>query len=133
MLSRRELLSLVYTEMWRNEELAKMLGKPKSPRGRSERIRMGITPLSYATADKVNFISIYISSTVETENIYAARANLNVVYYGKSYNDLLRMSEIVGEIMERQNIMCDSSHDVASTAKGVYIFKQIYRPIIRTQ
>jgi len=133
MLSRRELFSRIYKKLWEDKELAKMLGNPKSPQGRSERIRMGITPLSYATADKVNFISMYISSTTETENKHAVRAFLNIDYYGKTFSDSLRMSEIVGGIMEDLDIMCDSSYDVASDTKGVYIYTQKYRPIIWSQ
>ncbi|BAL84684.1 hypothetical protein SELR_pSRC400330 (plasmid) [Selenomonas ruminantium subsp. lactilytica TAM6421] len=133
MLSRRELFGKIYQELWKDADLAKLLGNPKTPQERSERIRMGITPLSYATADKVNFISMYLSSTTETENIYAVRAFLNVDYYGKSYSDLLQMSEIVGRVMERLGILCDSSYDVASNTKGVYIYTQKYRPIIWSQ
>ncbi len=133
MLSRRELFSRIYQEMWKDKELAKMLGNPQTPQGRSERVRMGITPLSYATADKVNFISMSMSSTTETENKHAVRAFLCIDYYGKTFSDALKMSEIVGRIMEELDIMCESSYDVASDTKGVYIFKQNYRPIIWSQ
>lgn len=133
MLSRRELFSNIYQALWKDKELVKMLGNPQTPQGRSERIRMGITPLSFATAEKVNFISMYLSSSIETENIYAVRGLLNIDYYGKTYSDTLRMSEIVGRVMEEMGIMCDSSHDVASNTKGVYIFKQIYRPVMWSQ
>lgn len=133
MLSRRDLFSTIYKRLWKDKELAKLLGSPKDNIGRSERIRMGITPLSYATAEKVNFISMYLSSSIETENIYAVRGLLNIDYYGKTYSDALRMSEIVGRIMEEMDIMCDSAHDVPSDTKGVYIFKQIYRPVMWSQ
>lgn len=133
MLSRRELLTRIYQEVWKDKELAKLLGNPKTSKARSEKVRMGITPLSYATAEKVNFISIYLSSCTETENVYAVRAFLNVDYYGKSWSEAMKMSEIVGDIMERMGILCESSYDVASPAKGVYVFTQKYRPIIWSQ
>jgi len=133
MLTRRELLATIYQKLWENKELAKMLGNPPSARSRSERIRMGITPLSYATAEKVNFISMYLSSTTETENIFAVRAFLNIDFYGRTYSDLLRMTELVGEVMLDMGIMCDSTYDIPSTTKGVYICTQKYRPIIWSQ
>ena len=133
MLSRRELLTRIYQEVWKDKELAKLLGNPKNSKARSEKVRMGITPLSYATADKVNFISMYLSSCTETENVYAVRAFLNIDYYGKSWNDSLKMSEIMGSIMERLGILCESSYDVAPISKGVYVFAQKYRPIIWSQ
>ena len=133
MLSRRETLALIYKELWKDEELAKLLGNPTTPRGRSERVRMGITPLSYATAERVNFISLYYSSTIETENMYATRGLLNIDYYGRNYTDLLRMTEIVGRILEEHDIMCDTSHDVPSDTKGVFIYKQIYKSVVWAQ
>lgn len=133
MLSRRETLALIYRELWKDEELAKLLGNPTTAKGRSERIRMGITPLSYATAERVNFISLYYSSTIETENMYAARGLLNIDYYGRNYSDLLRMTEIVGRILEEHDIMCDTSHDVPSTTKGVFIYKQIFKSVVWAQ
>lgn len=130
MLSNRELLNEIYKKLWQNEKLVKLLGNPKTPAERTERIKRGITPLTFATADKVNFINIYLSSATETDNIYVDRAFLNVTYYGKTYNDLMDMSEIVHDILQDMDIFCSSMYDVASDVKGVYIYTQKYRPMI---
>lgn len=130
MLSDRELLNTIYKKLWENQDLSKLLGSPKNAAERNLRIHRGITPLSYATADNVNFISIYLSSATETDNIYVVRAFLNVDYYGRSHSDLMAMSEIVNDILQRMDIFCTSKYDIASDTKGVYRYTQKFRPLI---
>ena len=94
-----ELLNVLYAKFCKNDELMGLLGNPKTPKERVARIHREITPLEYATEKNVNFISMYLSSATETDNIYVVRAFLNVDYYAASREQLARMKSIVTEIL----------------------------------
>jgi hypothetical protein len=130
MLDDMDLLDEIYAACWKNTELTALLGNPKTAAERSARIHREVTPLSYATADNVNFISMYFNSATETDNIYAIRGFLIVDYYGKSRGDIKRMKKIVTEIMQDKDIFCTSRGSIPSDAKGVYIYSEKYRPLI---
>lgn len=130
MLTNNELLNEIYKKMWQDEGLAALLGNPKTPQEKRSRIIRGVTPLSYATADHVNFINLYLSSATETDNLYVVRAFLNVDYYGRSHADLMKMSQIVSELLQKMDIFCTSMYDIPSDTKGVYRYTQKFRPLV---
>nr|DAM93972.1 MAG TPA: hypothetical protein [Caudoviricetes sp.] len=130
MLDDMELLDTVYAACWKNAELTALLGNPTTPKARSERIHREITPMSYATADNVNFISMYFSSATETDNIYAIRGFLTVDYYCKSHGDIKKLKRIVTQILQDMDIFCTSRASIASDVKGVFIYSEKYRPLI---
>lgn len=124
---------MIYRDFWKNTELTALLGNPKTPGERAEKIRRSITPLYYETANKLNFLDIYISSTTETDNIYVTRAFFTVDFYCKSITDMNRMIDLVGDILLNRNIMCENQHGIASETKGVYRYRMIFRPLIWSQ
>lgn len=123
-------LDMIYTQMCGNAKLMNLLGNPKSATERNEKIHRFITPLEYATKDKLNFLSIYFSSTTETDNDYVVRGYFTVDYYAKSRSDMNKMLEVVREIMGENDIRYQSSHQIASDTKGVYRYRDIFRPLI---
>lgn len=125
-----ELLNVLYAKFCKNDELMGLLGNPKTPKERVARIHREITPLEYATEKNVNFISMYLSSATETDNIYVVRAFLNMDYYAASREELARMKRIVTEILRDMDIFCVSTYNVPSDTKGVYRYKQMFRPLI---
>lgn len=125
-----DLLNVLYAKFCQNDELMELLGNPKTPEERVARIHREITPLEYATVDNVNFISMYLSSATETDNLYVVRAFLNIDYFAGSREDLARMKRIVTEILRGMDIFCTSMYNVPSDAKGVYRYKQMFRPLI---
>ena len=125
-----ELLNVLYKKFCQNDELMELLGNPQTPEERVARIHREITPLEYATADNVNFISMYLSSATETDNLYVVRAFLNIDYYAGSREELARMKSIVTEILRGMDIFCTSMYNAPSDTKGVYRYKQMFRPLI---
>ena len=124
------LLNVLYKKFCQNDELMELLGNPQTPEERVARIHREITPLEYATADNVNFISMYLSSATETDNLYVVRAFLNIDYYAASREELARIKSIVTEILRDMEIFCTSMYNVPSDTKGVYRYTQKFRPLI---
>ena len=129
MMTDSELVNFLYKQFCENAELMKLLGSPKTAKARQEKIRRGITPLSYVTEDKVNFISIHYSSFTETENIYVIRGFLHIEYFTRNREDLDKIRVIVKEIMLKNDLICGSSYDVASDIKGVIQYTDKFRPL----
>ena len=125
-----ELLDELYDRLYRNADLVKLLGDPKTPVERNERIRREITPVKLATADKVNFVSMYFSSATETDNVYVARGFLNVDYYAKSREDLRKIQTLVKAVFEDNYLLRVSFQNVESYTKGVFCYTEKYRPLI---
>ena len=125
-----DLLDVLYKKFCQNDELMELLGNPQTTDEKVARIHREITPLEYATVDNVNFISMYLSSATETDNIYVVRAFLNIDYYAGSPSDMARMKSIVTEILRGMDIFCTSMYNVPSDTKGVYRYKQMFRPLI---
>ena len=130
MLDDMELLDELYAACWKNAELASLLSNPSTPKERSERIHREITPMSYATAEKVNFISMYFGSATETDNIYVIRGFLIVDYYARSRNDIKKMKSLVSEILQDKDIFRVSAGSIPSETKGVFIYSEKYRPLV---
>ena len=124
-----ELLDELYEEFCNNEELMTLLGSPRTPNQKNERVRRKICPLEYATADKVNFISMYFSSGTLTENPYVLRGYLCVDYFTRNQEDLKKIRAIVHKVMEEHYIFRCSFYDVASDTKGVYRYADRFRPL----
>lgn len=124
------LLNVLYKKFCQNDELMELLGNPQTPEERVARIHREITPLEYATADNVNFISMYLSSATETDNLYVVRAFLNIDYFAASREEMAQMKSIVTEILRDMDIFCTSMYNVPSDTKGVYRYKQMFRPLI---
>lgn len=125
-----ELLNILYAKFCQNDDLMKLLGNPQTSEERVARIHREITPLEYATEKNVNFISMYLSSATETDNIYVVRAFLNIDYFAASMSELARMKSIVTEILRDMDIFCTSMYNVPSDTKGVYRYTQKFRPMI---
>lgn len=124
-------LDEVYKELCTSKELMKVLGNPKSAKERNEKIHRLRTPLDYAVAENLNFISIHISSATVTENRYVSRAFLHIDYYAKSRTDAVKMQNIVRVIMnDKFNIESESGYDAGSYTKGIVHFHDTYRPLI---
>lgn len=124
------LLDDLYHQFCQNTDLMKLLGNPQTPQARNDRIRRELTPLSYATTNNVNFISIYLSSATETENIYVVRAYLHVEYYTKSREDLAKIKRLVTEILRDNGYFATSMYNLPSETKGIYRYIQSFRPLI---
>lgn len=120
----------VYGYLKNNKDFMALLGNPKTPMERNEKIRRDITPMSFVTTDKLNFISIYLTSTTETENIYVVRAFLSIDYYAKSREDLAKMKRLVTNILGEHNYIAGSMYNIPSETKGVYSYTQKFRPLI---
>ena len=129
MMTDNELVNSLYKQFCEDKELMKLLGSPKTAKARQEKVRRGITPLSYVTEDKVNFISLHYSSFTQTENIFVIRGFLHVEYFAKSREDLDKIRKIVKEIMLQNDLLCSSSYDVASDVKGVVQYTDKFRPL----
>ena len=120
----------VYRKLKKNKDLMKLLGNPKTEGEINRRIRRELTPLSYATVDNVNFVSIYFSSATETDNIYVLRGFLCVDYYAKSRADLKAMKRIITEELREEDFFVGSCYNLPSDTKGVYKYAQRYRPLM---
>lgn len=124
------LLDDLYHQFCQNADLMKLLGSPQTPQARNDRIRRELTPLSYATTNNVNFISMYLSSATETENIYVVRAYLHIEYYTKSREDLAKIKRLVTEILRDNGYFAVSMFNLPSETKGIYRYVQSFRPLI---
>lgn len=124
------LLDEVYSMLCKNRELMALLGSPKTPSERNNKIRREITPLSFVTVENLNFMSIYLSSTTETDNIYVVRAFLNVDYYAKSREELAKIKRLVTETLREKDYFAGSMYSIPSETKGVYSYTQKFRPLI---
>lgn len=125
-----ELLDNLYDKFLQNDKLMELLGNPQEVEEQSAKIRKEVTPLDYATEENVNFISMYLSSATETDNIYVVRAFLNIDYFAGTPYDLAEMTRIVTEILREQDIFCTSMYSMPSDTKGVYRYTQKFRPLI---
>lgn len=125
-----ELLDVMYNKLWKAEGLAELLGDPKTPRERNERIRREITPDKLVTVDKVNFLSMYFSAAIETNNIYVVRGFLHVDYYTKNREDLRKIQRIVKREFEKNYLLRTSFCNFESYTKGVVCYEEKYRPLI---
>ena len=123
-------LDMIYNQMCKNKRLMELLGNPKSAKERNEKIHRTITPLEYATTEKVNFLSIYFSSTTETDNDYVVRGFFMVDYYARNRGDMSEMLRVVREIMADNDIRYQSSHAISSDTKGIYRWRDVYRPLL---
>lgn len=128
-----EVINTLYKDILKNSDLYKLLGSPKTPEERNERVRRDITPLYYETADKVNFLSIYSTSTTETDNMFFTRAFLNIDFFCKSIADRDKMVKLIGDITLDEDIICTSQHTIASDTKGVYRYRMVFRPLVWSQ
>ena len=99
-----ELLDVLYERLYKNADLVKLLGNPQTPVERNERIRREITPVKFATVDKLNFISMYFSSATETDNIYVVRGFLCVDYFAKSREELCKIQAVAKQIFEENRL-----------------------------
>ena len=120
----------IYSLMIADKELMGILGNPKTPKEKNLRIRRELTPLSEATAENVPLISLYITSTTETENIWLSRAFLNADIYAKNRAEMKVIKKCVKRIFESTGQLSESQHDIKSDTKGVSRYRFIYRPII---
>lgn len=125
-----ELIDDLYKEMTKDKELMEVLKKPKTAKEKNLRIRRELTPLSEATAENVPFLSMYLSSCTETDNVYVTRAFLTVDFYAGSIAELKKLKKAVRNIFEPKGLLSESQHSVASDTKGVYRYRIIYRPLI---
>lgn len=125
-----ELIDDLYSAMTKDEELMKILGMPKTSKERNLRIRRELTPLSEATSDNVPFLSLYLSSSTETENVYITRAFLNVDFYARNRAEMKKLKSHVRRIFENKSLLSESQYDIASDTKGVYRFTMKFRPLI---
>ena len=125
-----DLLDDLYKRFLADPELFTLLGSPKSPEERNERVHRELTPMSYATINRVNFISIYLSSATETDNKYVVRGFLNVEFYGKSRTDIKKMKKRVESIMDDLDMTCTSKYNVPSDTKGIHRYTLKYRPLV---
>lgn len=125
-----EILDELYQKLWRNEELVGLLGNPKTPVERNERIRREITPVKLITVDKLNFISMYFSSATETDNIYVVRGFLDVEYYTRNREELRKIQSIVNAVFEDNYLLRVSFGNQETYTKGVFCYYERYRPLI---
>ena len=125
-----ELLDELYRKLWQNEELVGLLGDPKTPLERNERIRREITPVKLVTVDKLNFISIYFSAATETQNVYVVRGFLDVEYYARSREDLRKIQAVVKGVFEDNYLLRVSFGNRDSYTKGIFCYYERYRPLV---
>ena len=125
-----ELLDVLYERLYKNADLVKLLGNPQTPVERNERIRREITPVKFATVDKLNFISMYFSSATETDNIYVVRGFLCVDYFAKSREELCKIQAVAKQIFEENYLLRTSFRNEDSYTKGVFWYIEHYRPLV---
>ena len=125
-----ELLDVLYERLYKNADLVKLLGNPQTPVERNERIRREITPVKFATVDKLNFISMYFSSATETDNIYVVRGFLCVDYFAKSREELCKIQAVTKQIFEENYLLRTSFRNEDSYTKGVFWYIEHYRPLV---
>ena len=125
-----ELLDVLYERLYKNADLVKLLGNPQTPVERNERIRREITPVKFATVDKLNFISMYFSSATETDNIYVVRGFLCVDYFAKSREELCKIQAVAKQIFEENYLLRTSFRNEDAYTKGVFWYVERYRPLI---
>lgn len=124
-----EFLDELYDKFCADEGLMELLGNPKTPKEKNERIHRTITPLDYATKDKVNFIVMHFSSATITHNLWVARGYLHIEYYTKNREDLKNIRRIVKRILEEEHLLAVSWYNVSSNVKGIIRYKDIFRPL----
>ena len=125
-----ELLDELYYKLLANEELLHLLGDPQTAVERNEKIRREITPIKFATVDKLNFISMYFSSATETNNIYVVRGFLCVEYFTRSREDLRNIQAVAKQIFEDNYLLRTSFRNEDAYTKGVFWYVERYRPLI---
>lgn len=125
-----ELLDELYYKLFANADLARLLGDPQSSVERNEKIRREITPVKFATVDKLNFIAMYFSSATETDNIYVVRGFLCVDYFTRSREDFKNIQAVTKQIFEDNYLLRTSFRNEDSFAKGVFWYTERYRPLI---
>lgn len=125
-----ELLDELYSELYKDEELIRLLGEPSTPTERNEKIRREITPIKFATADNVNFISMYFGSGTETDNIYVVRGFLHVDYFTKSREDFRSIQSIVRAVFEENYLLRVSFANESTYTKGIFCYSEKYRPLV---
>lgn len=125
-----ELSDLIYEKLIQNKEFMNLVGNPKTAKERNVRIRREICPMEYATAENVNFISMYLSSATETDNLYVTRGFFNIDFYTKNREDCRKMKTIVMDIMNSMDFHCVSMYNTQADAKGVFKYTQKYRPLL---
>ena len=124
------LLDKLYSELYKNEELIQLLGNPSSSSERNERIRREITPIKFATADNINFISMYFGSGTETNNIYVIRGFLHVDYFTKNREEFRKIQIIVKAVFEQNYLLRVSFSNEEAYTKGIFCYGEKYRPLV---
>ena len=130
MIDDMDLLDEIYFALKTNDRFCELVGRPKTTQLWEEKIRREICPDDEVSASKLNFISIYLSSATETDNVYVSRGFLNVDYYCKSRIECREMKRIVKSVLEDMGMFCTSMYNTASGIKGVYKYTQKYRPLV---
>lgn len=125
-----ELSDLIYEKLVQNKDFMDLVGNPKTAKERNARIRREICPMEYATAENVNFISMYLSSATETDNLYVTRGFFNIDFYTKNREDCRKMKSIVMDIMNSMDFHCVSMYNTQVDTKGVFKYTQKYRPLL---
>ena len=125
-----EILDVLYQQLYQQPELVTLLGNPKTPIERNEKIRREITPVKLITVDKLNFISLFFSSATETDNIYVVRGFLNVEYFTKNREDLRKIQVIVNSVFEDNFLLRVSFGNSDAYTKGVFCYYERYRPLV---
>lgn len=143
MTSDDKLLDVLFSKLCKNEELRKELGIKANPTGSKEemnkfwkkcndKIHRQITPLDYATSDKLNFISMYYSGSTETDNDYVVRGFLQVDYYAKNRESAVKIKNLVREIFKEydEDIRYQNGYSIASPTKGIFHYRDTFRPLL---
>jgi len=125
-----EILDVLYQQLYQQPDLVTLLGNPKTPVERNEKIRREITPVKLITVDKLNFISLFFSSATETDNIYVVRGFLNVEYFTKNREDLRKIQVIVNSVFEDNFLLRVSFGNSDAYTKGVFCYYERYRPLV---